>query len=322
MPTPEALFGTLVRFAWLAGMVLAVGAVALRELVLSRLSTPAWPGVMRRLALRTATVGMAGAITVLMACFGRLWLQLEEVKVPDSPVTVELVRLLVLGTTWGKILLIQAGMALVGWRAFSMARNDFRVAWVLATITSAGIALLTSFGSHASGTGSLAPLTVAADTIHILTAGAWAGGLATLFAAALWPRLTEPAVGVVADTANGEESVILSLVPRLVAAFSPVALTAAGLLVLTGLVGVWSHVSSPADLYGTNWGRALLIKLAFVGAALTLGAVNWRKVTPALGTPDGDMRLRAMAWFELTAMLLVLLATAVLVALPTPGAEG
>lgn len=319
MPTPEDLFGILVRFAWFAGIALSIGAVALRELVLSRVSTPTWPAATRRLAGRAANVGMAGAIIVLVAAFGRLWLQLAEVRVPGSPVTVELVRLLLLRTTWGVLWLIQAGAALVAWRAFAMAARDFRVAWVLATLMSAIMALLTSFTSHASGTGSLAPFTVAADTVHILAAGTWAGGLATLFAAAIWPRRPGHRNGTASPTSateQAEEAVIASLVPTLVRAFSPVALGAAGLIVLTGLAGMWTHLDSPADLGSTSWGQALVIKLTFVLITFALGALNWKRVTPALGTPNGDLRLRTTAWFELTGMMLVLLATSVLVAMP------
>lgn len=320
LPSPDALLGTLVRLAAFAGLLLAIGAVASRELVLTRVSAPTWPGALRRLTSRVATVGMVGAALALVAHVGRLWLQLLEVRLPDLPVSTDLLQTLVWRTTWGKLWLAQGAATLVAWRAFAVARRDLRAAWLLATVGSVALALLTAFASHASGTGALAPLTVAADTVHLLAGGAWVGGLAALFAAALWPR-SAPTREALSGSAAADDAAIAALVPTLMRAFSPMALGAAALLVLTGTLASWVHLRRPADLWLTSWGVALLAKLAFVVLALVLGAVNWRRMVPALGTPRSDARLRMTVWFELTAMAVVLLATAVLVALPLPDAS-
>ena len=80
------------------------------------------------------------------------------------------------------------------------------------------------------------------------------------------------------------------------------------------------HVGSWAAFTDTAYGRTLLVKLAMVVLLALVGAWNWRRVRPALASDDpvAGARLRRSATLELLFTLLVLAATAVLVALPTP----
>src|SRR5690606_9502535 len=102
LPTPEALLETLVRFAALAGLVVSIGAVAVREFVFTRVSAPTWPAALERLTQRAAVVGMVAGAVAVAAVLGKLWVQLGEVRAPGTPVTMELVQLLVWRTTWGR----------------------------------------------------------------------------------------------------------------------------------------------------------------------------------------------------------------------------
>lgn len=314
LPSPGAMLGTAVRFGALVGLVLALGSIAFRELVLTRVDSPTWPGAIRRLATRAAWVGAVGTVVALVAHLGTLSLQLSELSEPGTPITTDLVTLVVWRTTWGRLWIAHGLLLVVLWRAFMMGRNDLRAAWLAGSGAAAGIAVVRAFGSHASGTGSLAPLTVTADAVHLMAAGAWAGGLAVLFVTALWPRS--------ADTSDPDEIrddvAVATLVPRLVRAFSPVALWGAGALVLTGAIGAIVHLTRPADLWQTGWGTTLVIKLVFVALVAVLGAINWRRNTPQLGSRAADLTFRNTVWYELTAMMLVLLATGVLVAMELP----
>ncbi len=307
-PTPDALVGTLIRFAWLASMVLAIGAVVFRELVLPRVLAPTWPEGPRRLAARAATLGWSAALLALAALAGRLVLQVQELRIPDVPVDVELLQMLVWRTTWGKLWLVQIALAVAAWRAFAGARAGYRVGWTVAAACAAGLAVTSALGSHAAGVEGWARVAVASDAVHALAAGGWAGGLATLFMAALWHR-------------SGTPDDPAALIPRIVHAFSPVALTAAGLLAATGVINSWLQLGSLSDLWLTTWGITLLVKLGFVGSAAAFGAWNWRRIAPRLGDPDAADLLRRSAWWELTAMTLALLATAVLVATSVPSAQ-
>ena len=66
----------------------------------------------------------------------------------------------------------------------------------------------------------------------------------------------------------------------------------------------------------TTYGRVLLLKLLGVAVVLAVGAYNWKRLTPSLES-EGTTELQRSVRMELFVAALVLLATAVLVALPT-----
>jgi putative copper resistance protein D len=105
----------------------------------------------------------------------------------------------------------------------------------------------------------------------------------------------------------------------LVHAFSPAALGFASLVALTGLVSAWLRLGSLSALWGSGYGLVLLLKLALVGALAAVGFHNWRTVRPTLGTDAASTRLERSAKLELGVGLLIIVATAILVATPTPG---
>ena len=76
-----------------------------------------------------------------------------------------------------------------------------------------------------------------------------------------------------------------------------------------------------AALLGTPWGWALLAKLGLLGLVSAFGAWNWRVLLPRLGTAEAARSLQRSARVEILLGLLLLVATAILVALPMP-AEG
>ncbi len=149
-------------------------------------------------------------------------------------------------------------------------------------------------------------LAVVADTLHVLTAAGWIGSLAVTLLAGI------PAALAVEGPQRGR------LVADVVRTFSPSALACAGMLAFTGVIAARFHVGTLAALTGTAYGRTLLLKLALVALVLTAGAYNWRKVRPSLGTEAAAAHLVRSAALELTIALLVLIVTAILVALPTP----
>ncbi|HEU0300986.1 MAG TPA: CopD family protein, partial [Longimicrobium sp.] len=107
-------------------------------------------------------------------------------------------------------------------------------------------------------------------------------------------------------------------VAAMVRAFSPMALAGAAAVGLTGVVNIVFQLNALSDLWGTGYGRVLLLKLALLGGVAALGWYNWRRVLPALGGEPGTQRLRRSARAELGLGAAVLLVTAILVALPTP----
>jgi putative copper export protein len=62
--------------------------------------------------------------------------------------------------------------------------------------------------------------------------------------------------------------------------------------------------------------------LIIVAVVFALGAWNWRRQRPTLGTEDAALALRRSAKGELVAAVLVLTVTAILVSLPSPKPPG
>jgi copper transport protein len=102
--------------------------------------------------------------------------------------------------------------------------------------------------------------------------------------------------------------------------FSPLALTMGGLVVLFGLITAWRHLHVISNLWSTPYGITLIIKLCFVAAVFSLGAWNWRRQRPTLGTEGAAVSIRHSSMRELSIACIVLIITSVLVSLPAPRA--
>ena len=104
----------------------------------------------------------------------------------------------------------------------------------------------------------------------------------------------------------------------MVAAFSPLALWSFFILAVFGTITAWRHLKRLNALWTTPYGYTLLVKLFFVLGVVGLGAWNWRRQRPLLGTDAAAGSLKRSATAELLVAGLVLIITAVLVSLPTP----
>jgi copper transport protein len=146
------------------------------------------------------------------------------------------------------------------------------------------------------------------NAVHILAASTWIGTLLVLTIVGIR--------GVIRTAAAGPPRA--QLVGELVNSFSPLALTASAVVALTGLTTAWMHLKRLSSLWTTSYGITLVIKLILVAIVAALGAWNWRRVRPSLGGEGTEERIRRSATMELTFAGLVLLATSVLVSLPSP----
>jgi len=146
------------------------------------------------------------------------------------------------------------------------------------------------------------------NAVHILAASTWLGTLLILTIVGIR--------GVIKRAAAGLPRA--ELVCDLVNSFSPLALTAATIVALSGLTTAWLHLKRLSALWTTSYGIALIVKLIFVAGVVAMGAWNWKRVRPSLGEHDSEHIIRRSATMELTFGALVLLATSVLVTLPSP----
>lgn len=299
------------RWGWYlaAFLLLGAGGYAPFFVRLRGGQTVSHPGLAEAVSLRSARIGVRSALALLLLAALRLWLQSRTLIDPGEPVTRDLVQA-VLGSTWGHGWLRQVAMALVAVLAFRAARAGGALAWMIATLAGAGLALTSGMTGHAAT--EKAGLTgLLLDGAHLWAGGLWLGGLALLLTAGLDAAATLP------EEARPEA------VRALVADFSRRALVAAPLTVVLGSALAVRYLGWgwPLELTGSGYGRTLLTKLAALLLVAGIGAWNWRVVQPTIAAPGGVDRLRRTAAAELLFGVLLLAFTALLVALPMPGEE-
>jgi putative copper export protein/methionine-rich copper-binding protein CopC len=292
------------RWITFVAMLTVIGVVAFRYLVLhpARMRAPVLAGAMDTAAVGAARLGRGAAMFLSLAAGVRLLLQLETMGGAD----LALLRDLLFASTWGIAWFLQLAMALLALLGFHLVVVTRAGGWAVAAVAAVGIALGGSLASHAAAS-DLATLGVTADALHTLAVSGWLGTL-----------LVMVGVGIPAVLREDPRSGKFSAASALVSSFSPRALVMAAVAAMTGAVGALLHVPTIASLWQTSYGQALLVKLALVAAAAGLGAWNWRRMKPRLAEGEPPERLRRTAAAELLVGALVLLATAILVALPTP----
>ncbi|HEU4584268.1 MAG TPA: copper resistance protein CopC [Gemmatimonadaceae bacterium] len=284
-----------IRWACYAAMAILIGAVVFALMVAPKVPTirdDALP-----MAARTAAVA---AVVLIVAWVARLVAQ--SYALGDVGIGAILG-----GTSWGKAWIIGAAAALVALGAAVIAgRGESRAGWAVLTLAALAAAVALPLSGHAVATPRLSTLAVVADALHVLAAGGWLGTLLVTVVAGI-PVTLRGAPG-----SRGREA------SALIGAFSPVALSCAGLLVVTGLVAATLHLGSVSALWQSRYGQVLLIKLAVIAVLLVVASINWRILRPRLGTDQATRRIRGSAVAELGLALVVLVVTAVLVATPPP----
>jgi len=162
-----------------------------------------------------------------------------------------------------------------------------RPRYVLAPLAVALVALAAS--GHAAAAQPRA-LTVGVDSVHLLAAGVWAGGilaLATLRPPGGW---------------RGEEG------RALLRRFARVAVPAFALTALMGVLRATEELSGVGDLLSSAYGRVLDVKVLAIGVMVALSLIAWRQ-------------LRASPRVEGAIAVVVIAATALLSSFPLPPAR-
>lgn len=303
----------ILRWLTLVGTVATIGVIAFRATVIARvslevdreISTDYLPAASER----AASLGAIATATVVLSALARLFLQSRAMHGEDM-LDPGLMGMMLADTAWGRGWIIHVASAVVAFFAFLAIRRARGVWWYVAGIASLGIAVSLAMVSHAATLPRLSGLSVVANVIHVLAASGWLGNLLVVFVVGLplaWRLDRDDRWTVVRDIVN---------------AFSPAALVFGATAGATGVFMAWTHVGSISALFGTDYGRVLLLKVALLSITALTGAYNWLRVRPSLGDETGAGRLRSSAAVELTVAAMVLAVTAVLVALPMPDLPG
>jgi copper transport protein len=198
---------------------------------------------------------------------------------------------------------LQLGFLIVSLLGFALAMRGTNAGWVLAAIGFL-VALLRNLF--------LGQIKELPGPMHVLAAGLWIGTLLVMIVAGISVVLEN-------DVARDQRGAIVS---DMVYSFSPLALTAAGVLVLFGVVIAWEHLHVLSNLWSSPYGVALLVKLCFVAVVFGLGAWNWRRQRPSLGSEAAAVAIRRSATREVIAAALVLVVTSLLLSIPAPRPPG
>lgn len=231
-----------------------------------------WLALHRRL-IRIAAWGLAAAIVS-----GIGWLALQAAIMSGLPIGRALDRQ-ILGdvlnaTLFGRVWEIRFGLAVAlgAMLALSHRAANGRSAAILDAsggfLAGALLATLAWAGHAAAEQGGDRIVHLSADAAHLLAAGAWLGAL--------------PALIFVLGLARGGSTDTLDFAARVTRRFSVLGMAAVGTLLLTGIAGAWYTVESLPALFGTGYGRLLLVKLGLFVAMVSLAAVNRVYLSPRL----------------------------------------
>jgi len=205
-------------------------------------------------AARQRLVRLAQWSELLALVIGAGWLVLQSATIASTTTVGGTLAALVTvarDTQFGHVVslrfvLLLAAFPLLGGRRWSLA--------AALVLTGAALALQGGVGHAGATGGTVGAVLLISEGLHLLAAGAWLGGLLPLFilASALPPRA--------AATACEH--------------FTPVGLCAVLLIACTAVVQAWQLIGSLGALFGTEYGRTALLKLALFLGLLVLAVIN------------------------------------------------
>lgn len=238
-------------------------------------------------------VGVTAAVVLIFAAAFRLLAQAESFLDTGEYLSLATVHT-VLSTTWGRGWWTQLGSSALA---------------IITSLAAPGVSLLggliACIATALTGHATESPLGLAAGAtlhgLHAFAGGLWLGTLSVALLAWKRAHAREP---------SGRRHARLA---ELIARFSPLALAAALVLVISGVSESLWLVGSVANLTGTAYGQRLLIKLGLFLLLLGTGAWNWRVVRPRLGNRQGSRSLRRATAVELLLAIAILGVTASLV---------
>ena len=282
--------GPILELIEFVGAFLAAGAIVFRYTAMRRLPDVGAANSSSRAigGRRAAAIGLLGALVNLW----HLWEVLPRVAARNHQTIQELLTRYNATSAWA----VLSVLALLGF-LLALARVD--LGWAMAAVGVIVGSLRNALVGNWQGL---------VTPGHLLAGGLWIGTLFVLVVAGIAVVMRHEPAGrrgaVVADMVN---------------TFSPLALTMGGLVVLLGVIAAWRELGGDVTLlWNTPFGYGLMVKLAFVAVVFALGAWNWRRQRPSLGSDSAAQAIRRSARGELIAAALVLMATAVMVNLPKP----
>jgi len=181
------------------------------------------------------------------------------------------ISIVLLKTHYGDLWLWRMGAVLLLWVVWGMQKRmlDKRILSTLGVLALATISFTLSTAGHAGDDG-LFTLVNAANTLHIIGAFLWGGGIIALTLIVL------PALLRSEHAAQGR-----ALIADTSLRLSTLAAVALAMVVIPGVYNAWLLIGSWDRLVTTSYGQVLIAKVSLVGVMALLGALNRYRYVPA-----------------------------------------
>ena len=321
VPWPELILRWL-TFSLYAGLI---GAFAIAYLVLNPNAQPETIATVQRTAqkrmLRLAWQASLAAFVVSIAWAGWQAFTLAD-SLPGSLSTTAAGWQWLTQTRLGFYWWARQGILLIlanNLRVFQRQQKETLIpAWTLplTSILLLVLLLVQSLTSHAAALTPNTALAVAADTLHLLAASFWVGGLLALV------------VGLLPLARHNSD--FATLIKTGWRPFGLWATLSVAILFVTGIYSVGREVSSPNAMITTLYGQTLLLKIGFVLLIGLIGGLNSMALHPRLAAPLTRLLRKPEGWtplslrqlprlfiVEVCVGLLVLLLAGVITSAPT-----
>jgi putative copper resistance protein D len=287
----------ITEFFQFIGAFCAIGAVGFHFAVARRLPAPASSpasghSIHDHANRRAAIIGLIGVVIALV---------LLGISLPTTAAQrhIEVGQVLTSDTRT----MLRLAFSLIALAGFFLALAGKELGWILTVI---GVIIGRLQGVFTGQFGGLI------NSFHMLFGGLWIGTLLVLVVAGIAVVMRhEPAREL-----RGPQ--VADMVNR----FSPLALVSGLAVVLFGVITAWQHLNPLSALWTTPYGYSLIAKLVAVAVVFALGAWNWRRQRPRLGSEETAATIRKSSTAELSVALLVLVLTAVMLAFPSPRRPG
>jgi copper transport protein len=305
-PSSDPPIQRVIRFASSLALLVVIGSIAFALFVLPAVaftSSGESAAIRDSIERRLRASGLAAALSLLALDAARLVTHGATLSGSVAALSVGDLRDLLAGSTFGRgwLLHVVSVIALL-----LILRSRISGRWRILAGLALVLAIATSLLGHPAAVIDLPFVAVGLDAVHVLAAGGWAGTILVM------------AIAAVPQVVRGPADQRLPLARGMLRAFSPLALSCATVLVITGAAGAWLQLRDPALVLGSEYGLVLLRKVVIVLLIAVLGAYHWRVVQPALDTEHSVARLRTSLSVDVALVLLVLVLTATLTGTAPP----
>ncbi len=282
--TATSLNLLVARWVMFLSVMVAFGLFALRMFVARPLTRRAREASLRPLSIAFVIASVVGLLAIpTYLDFATANDSLRSVF--DVGALVPLFRVTAFGRGYVDMMLCFALFCLAAWIALWLDRPERQrrsMAELLsvtgALLAAAAVLIIPGAAGHAGQT-SPRGLSLFLDWLHLASGSLWVGGLIGLLViwASLGPELRIAGLSV--------------CVPR----FSNIALPSVLALLATGTAATIIHMPAVNALWETGYGKAILVKIGLLSAAIGLAAINRLRSKPRIIAGRGDPELGASA---------------------------